>query len=130
MNFGVNKGRAPELLALLDEALDAGADITLDTYPYTPGSTTLAALLPSWAGEGGPEAVLARLEDADTAVRIRHHMEVVGADGCHGVPVEWDTVEISGVSDPALASYVGKTVRQSAEARGEESAQGRFNSIV
>ena len=61
MNFGVNKGRAPELLALLDEALAAGADISLDTYPYTPGCTTLVAMLPSWASEGGPEAVLARL---------------------------------------------------------------------
>ena len=58
MNFGVNKGRAPELLSLLDEALAAGADITLDTYPYTPGCTTLAAMLPSWASEGGPEAIL------------------------------------------------------------------------
>ncbi len=48
MNFGVNKGRAPELLTLLDDALAAGADITLDTYPYTPGCTTLVALLPSW----------------------------------------------------------------------------------
>ncbi|MEU0413999.1 D-aminoacylase [Streptomyces griseorubiginosus] len=108
MNFGVNKGRAPELLALLDEALASGADITLDTYPYTPGSTTLAALLPSWASEGGPEEVLKRLADDDTAERIRHDLEVVGADGCHGVPVDWDTIEISGVTDPALTEYVGR----------------------
>ncbi|MGX1132805.1 N-acyl-D-amino-acid deacylase [Streptomyces glaucescens] len=119
MNFGVNKGRAPELLALLDEALAAGADISLDTYPYTPGCTTLAALLPSWASEGGPEAALKRLTDPETAERIRHHMEVVGADGCHGVPVEWETIEISGVTDPALGEYVGRTVRESADARGE-----------
>nr|WBO80061.1 D-aminoacylase [Streptomyces sp. SBE_14.2] len=110
MNFGVNKGRAPELLALLDEALASGADISLDTYPYTPGCTTLAALLPSWASEGGPEAVLARLRDEDTAERIRHDLEVTGSDGCHGVPMEWDTIEISGVSDPALAEYVGRRV--------------------
>ncbi|CQR62170.1 N-acyl-D-amino-acid deacylase family protein [Streptomyces leeuwenhoekii] len=119
MNFGVNKGRAPELLALLDEALAAGADITLDTYPYTPGCTTLAALLPSWASEGGPEAVLGRLADDGTAERIRHHMEAVGSDGCHGVPVEWETIEISGVTDPALAGYVGRTVLESARLRGE-----------
>ncbi|WP_328769007.1 N-acyl-D-amino-acid deacylase family protein [Streptomyces sp. NBC_00286] len=119
MNFGVNKGKAPDLLALLDEALASGADISLDTYPYTPGSTTLAAMLPSWASEGGPEATLARLKDEDTAERIRHHMEVVGADGCHGVPIEWDTIEISGVSHPALAPYVGRTVKQSADERGE-----------
>ena len=119
MNFGVNKGRAPELLSLLDDALAAGADISLDTYPYTPGSTTLAALLPSWASEGGPEEVLRRLADQETAERVRHHLEVVGADGCHGVPVEWDTIEISGVRDPGLGDFVGRTVQESADLRGE-----------
>ncbi|MFG2093646.1 amidohydrolase family protein [Streptomyces sp. NPDC048612] len=120
MNFGVNEGRAPELLALLDRALDAGADLTLDTYPYTPGCTTLVAMLPSWASEGGPEAILTRLRDEATAARIRHDMEVAGADGCHGVPIAWDTIEISGVADPALADQVGKTVARSAAERGEE----------
>ncbi|GKQ41026.1 amidohydrolase family protein [Streptomyces sp. A012304] len=119
MNFGVNEGRAPELLALLDDALAAGADITLDTYPYTPGCTTLVALLPSWAGEGGPAEVLRRLADDGTAERVRHHLEVTGSDGCHGVPVEWDTIEISGVGDPSLSEYVGLTVAQAARSRGE-----------
>ncbi|WP_405647951.1 amidohydrolase family protein [Streptomyces sp. NBC_00019] len=119
MNFGVNKGRAPELLALLDDALAQGADISLDTYPYTPGCTTLVAMLPSWASEGGPERILERLADEATAERIRHHLEVIGADGCHGVPIEWDTIEISGVSDPSLGDFVGRTVQQSAESRGE-----------
>ncbi|MFF4601807.1 amidohydrolase family protein [Streptomyces sp. NPDC001339] len=127
MNFGVNKGRAPELLSLLDGALDAGADLSFDTYPYTPGCTTLVALLPSWAGEGGPEAVLARLRDDATAERIRHALETEGSDGCHGVPVDWDTIEISGVAAPApdpdpgpgLAGHVGRTIAQSAAVRGE-----------
>lgn len=120
MNFGVNKGRAPELLALLDRALDDGADISLDTYPYTPGCTTPVAMLPSWAGEGGPDAVLARLRDDATAERIRHVMEVEGADGCHGVPIEWETIEVSGVSDAGLAGHVGRTVARTAADRGEE----------
>ncbi|MFG2377028.1 amidohydrolase family protein [Streptomyces sp. NPDC048504] len=108
MNFGVNEGRAPELLSLLDEALATGADISLDTYPYTPGCTTLVAMLPSWASEGGPEEILRRLADDEIADRIRHHLEVIGSDGCHGVPMEWDTIEISGVTNPALAEYVGR----------------------
>ncbi|MFJ4690012.1 amidohydrolase family protein [Streptomyces sp. NPDC088766] len=119
MNFGVNEGRASELLALLDEALAAGADITLDTYPYTAGCTTLAALLPGWAGEGGPGEILRRLTDEESAERIRHDLETVGSDGCHGVPVDWGTVEISGVGSAALDAYVGRTVRESAALRGE-----------
>ncbi|MFD3971643.1 amidohydrolase family protein [Streptomyces cyaneofuscatus] len=120
MNFGVNKGKAPDLLALLDGALAAGADISLDTYPYTPGCTTLVAMLPSWASEGGPESVLTRLADPASAEKIRHHLEVLGSDGCHGVPIEWDTIEISGVGAPHLAAYVGRTVAASAALRGEE----------
>ncbi|WP_431042517.1 N-acyl-D-amino-acid deacylase family protein [Streptomyces sp. P1-3] len=119
LNFDVNKGCAPDLLALLDAALTDGADITLDTYPYLAGCTTLAALLPGWAAEGGPQATLARLRDDATAWRIRHAMEVEGADGCHGVPVDWGTVEISGVRRAALAGHVGKTVAAAARERGE-----------
>ncbi|MCB5168148.1 D-aminoacylase [Streptomyces bambusae] len=108
MNFPENAGRAGELLALLDTALAAGADITLDTYPYTPGCTTLVALLPSWANEGGPAAVLARLADPVAAGRIRTAMEVTGSDGCHGVPVDWSSIEVSGVRDPSLGHLVGR----------------------
>ena len=97
MNFPVNAGRAAELLALLDDAIAAGADITLDTYPYLPGATYLSALLPSWATEGGPAATLARLSDVDTRERIRADLEEHGSDGCHGVPVDWDTIEVNGV---------------------------------
>ncbi|HZG03363.1 MAG TPA: D-aminoacylase [Streptomyces sp.] len=120
VNFSVNAGRAPELLALLDAALADGVDLSLDSYPYLPGCTTLAALLPSWAFEGGPEAVLARLRDPEACARIRHALEVEGSDGCHGVPVDWDTVEVSGTADPALAGYVGRTVARSAADLGEE----------
>ncbi|WP_079189440.1 N-acyl-D-amino-acid deacylase family protein [Actinacidiphila paucisporea] len=107
MNFDVNAGRAADLLDVLDKALAEGADITLDSYPYTAGCTTLAALLPSWAAVGGPEATLARLRDAPTAERIRHALEVEGSDGSHGVPMDWSTIEVSGTADPALADRVG-----------------------
>ncbi|GAA2441431.1 D-aminoacylase [Actinomadura vinacea] len=116
LNFGVNRGRAAELLNLLDEAIAGGCDISLDTYPYLPGATTLAALLPSWASEGGPKATLERLADPVVRERIRHVMEVEGSDGCHGVPVEWQTIEIAGA--PAAASSVGRTVAELADASG------------
>ncbi|MFB7797098.1 amidohydrolase family protein [Isoptericola sp. NPDC056134] len=122
MNFAPNKGRAGELLALIDAALGDGVDITLDTYPYLPGSTTLSAILPSWSFSGGTDALLARLADPADRERIVDELEHVGTDGCHGCVAEWDTIEISGVQNPALAGRVGRTVE--AIARDEGRAPG------
>ena len=114
MNFPVNEGRAPQLLDLLDRAMDDGCDITLDTYPYLSGATYLAALLPSWSNAGGAEATLARLTDPDTRRRILHEIEQVGSDGCHGVPVDWRTIEINGVRGAHNTHLVGKTMHDAA----------------
>lgn len=118
MNFGVNRGRAGELLDLVDEALADGVDLTLDSYPYLPGSTTLAALLPSWATEGGPAATLTRLADPAARERIRFDVEEQGSDGCHGVVTDWATIQISGVRAAELAATVGRTVAELAAERG------------
>ncbi|MFI9160284.1 amidohydrolase family protein [Kitasatospora aureofaciens] len=118
MNFGINRGRAGELLELVDRALADGIDLTLDSYPYLPGSTTLAALLPSWATEGGPGATLARLADPADRERIRCAMEEQGSDGCHGVVADWTTIQISGVRSERLAGAVGRTVAELAAEQG------------
>ncbi|PYH00943.1 N-acyl-D-amino-acid deacylase [Arthrobacter stackebrandtii] len=120
MNFAPNKGRAPDLLGLIDRALDDGVDITLDTYPYLPGATTLSAILPSWASAGGSEPTMARLRDPDTLMHIRENVEIYGSDGCHGVVAEWETLEISGVKNPGLDAFVGKTVAQIAAESGQD----------
>ena len=110
MNFGVNAGRGGELLALVDAAIADGVDVTLDSYPYLPGSTTLAAVLPSWASEGGPAATLRRLEDPEALQRIRYALEVGGSDGCHGVTADWGTLQVSGVRNPELDDLVGTRI--------------------
>jgi N-acyl-D-amino-acid deacylase len=130
MNFPENRGRAGELLALVDRALADGVDLTLDSYPYLPGSTTLSALLPSRAAVGGPEATLARLRDAGERARIAHEVEVVGSDGCHGVPVDWDTIEIAGVRDAALGDRVGRTVARIAADERRPAADVFFDLLV
>ncbi len=117
LNFGVNAGRADELLTLLDAALAGGCDITLDSYPYLPGSTTLAALLPSWASVGGPVAVLERLADPPSLARIRHDLQITGSDGCHGLPIDWRTVQIADSRDPQA---VGRTIAELAAERRAE----------
>jgi N-acyl-D-amino-acid deacylase len=130
MNFSVNKGKAPDLLKLLDDALDDGCDISLDTYPYLPGATYLSALLPSWATEGGLDATLARLSDVDERERIRAAIEESGSDGAHGVPIDWDAIEINGVRHEHNAHLVGHSVAASARAQGTEPAKLYFDTLL
>ncbi|MET0304518.1 MAG: D-aminoacylase [Microbacteriaceae bacterium] len=118
MNFAPNRGRAGELLALVDVAVAEGIDVTLDTYPYLAGATTLAALLPSWAHDGGPDATLARLADAPTRARIRDALDVTGSDGAHGEIVEWSAMQISGVGESGPADAVGLTIAELTERAG------------
>jgi N-acyl-D-amino-acid deacylase len=119
MNYPENEGRASELLTMIDDAIADGVEISLDTYPYLPGSTTLASTLPSWAASADdPKAVL---EHPDFLAKIKHQALVEGTDGCHGCTLGWDILEIGGVSDASLASkYVGKTLAQIAEEQNKD----------
>jgi N-acyl-D-amino-acid deacylase len=130
MNFVPNRGRARELLALVDEAIADGVDVTLDTYPYLPGATTLAALLPSRLAEGGDlMRVLADL-DADGRERVRVELEEIGCDGFHGERADWTAIQISGTADPALADLVGRTVAEIAEISGRRAVDVVIDTIV
>ena len=58
-----NAGRVSERLELIDKAKAEGVDCTLELYPYPTGSSFPLSLLPSYAHEGGPDAILERLKD-------------------------------------------------------------------
>lgn len=57
--------RPSELVGPVDKARKDLVDVTFDIYPYPTGSSILVGLLPSWAQEGGPSDILARLRSGD-----------------------------------------------------------------
>ncbi|KAM0746357.1 Metallo-dependent hydrolase [Meredithblackwellia eburnea MCA 4105] len=122
LNHTENIGKAGELLEMIDTAIEDGVKVTLDSYPYTPGSTTLSSLLPSWANQGGPIETLERLKDSELRSRIQHEMEGCSCDASNKWtnPIEWDTVEFAGIENPELSSYVGKTISKLSEETGKE----------
>ncbi|KJL22597.1 N-acyl-D-glutamate deacylase [Microbacterium oxydans] len=130
MNFAPNRGRADELLALIDEAIADGVDVTLDTYPYLPGATTLSALLPSRLAESGD--LLAALSALDEAGReaVRVELEDVGCDGFHGEKADWTQIQISGTVNPALAGLVGRTIAEIASTTGRRAVDVVLDTIV
>jgi dihydroorotase/N-acyl-D-amino-acid deacylase len=111
-----NWGRSVETLRLIDEARARGVDATIDQYPYTASSTGLQALLPTWALEGGGEALKQRLADKATRARAREKViENLKYDRGGGDP---KNVQIASCRfDPSLA---GKNLAEITRAAGRE----------
>lgn len=82
------QGRSKDLLALVDEAVARGVDITLDQYPYPAGSTGLTVQFPRWSRDGGDAKLAERLKDP--AMRSRIHDALV-----------YELTEVRGRNDPA-----------------------------
>jgi N-acyl-D-amino-acid deacylase len=79
----------PEAIEVIEGARDRGVEVAADVYPYTAGGTGLEATIPSWAHEGGGDALRARLEDPEVRDRLRRELET-------GSPGWWNIVEASG----------------------------------
>src|ERR1700691_616272 len=69
-----NWGRMPEVVAKIDAARAAGADVTADTYAYTAWFNSFSAFVPPWAHDGGDAKMVDRLKDPATRERIRKDM--------------------------------------------------------
>lgn len=66
-----NWGKVKKTLRMIDEARARGVCVHSDVYPYTAGSTALAAMaLPLWAFEGSHEQLMQRLRDPATRERM------------------------------------------------------------
>ncbi|KJQ54980.1 family 20 glycosylhydrolase [Microbacterium sp. SA39] len=130
MNFAPNRGRADELLALVDEAIADGVDVTLDTYPYLPGATTLAALLPSRLAATGDLLGAISALDARGREDVRVELEEIGCDGFHGERADWSVIQISGTSNPALSDLVARTVAEIAATTGRRAVDVVLDTII
>jgi N-acyl-D-amino-acid deacylase len=109
--------RSRETLRLVEEARGRGVDVTIDQYPYTASSTSVAAaLFPAWALEGGDAAVKARLADPASRQRIREVVvEKLSNERGGGDP---GNVQIASCRfDPSLA---GKNLAEITRERGRE----------
>jgi N-acyl-D-amino-acid deacylase len=86
-----NWAKLPDALALLDQARARGVDVAADRYPYIASSTGLSSQLPGWAKDGGPEATMTRLLDADERRRIIQYLRTRST--------RWETIVVASVRD-------------------------------
>jgi len=112
-----NWGKVCATLRLMERARKIGVEVNCDVYPYTAGSTTITALLPTWALEGGVEKMLERLKDKETREKIKTEIEEDKMKGENFLKAAgWCGVLISQCS---IEKYEGKTLEEILKEKGQ-----------
>jgi len=112
-----NWGRMPEVVAKINAARAAGADVSADTYAYTAWFNDFSAFIPPWAHDGGTAKLIERLKDPATRARIHKDMLTVSQDWDN----EWqeisgpDAIMIGAVQNPKLLPFQGKRLSEIAK---------------
>ena len=114
-----NWGRIRATLSLIQESRRAGMDLTVDQYPYTAGCTSLGVVIPAWAHDGGPEALIGRVRDQRRAL-LAHLQDIAEPDGWLANDGGWKSVIVSGVRTDRNRNCEGKSIQQLADERGRE----------
>jgi N-acyl-D-amino-acid deacylase len=103
-----------DMLALrrIDQALDAGLDVSIDMHTRLHGLTNLSAALPAWAFEGGAEALRRRLRDPAARRAIAGHESLITSFALGG----WERVSL--LTSRRRPDLVGKSFQEIADAAG------------
>jgi N-acyl-D-amino-acid deacylase len=125
-------GSMPKVVAKIQAARNSGLDMAASMYPYLAGATALASCLPPWVADGGTEKLLARLRDPATRRRIKLEMaaEHPGWENLYLISGGPTGVMISGVDNPTLKKYDGKTVAQMAQAEKKDPLDALFDFVL
>jgi len=125
-------GNMPKIVGQIQAARDGGQDVTADMYPYIAGGTALASSLPPWVADGGMEKLLQRLHDPATRAKIKAEM---AADHPDWENIYFDSgggsgVLVSGVVNPEMKKFDGKTIAQIAEAQKKSQLDALFDFVI
>jgi N-acyl-D-amino-acid deacylase len=125
-------GNMPKIVGQIQAARDAGQDVTANMYPYTAGGTALASSLPPWVADGGMEILFERLHDPAIRAKIKVDM---AADRPGWENIFFDSgggagVMVSGVENPELKKFNGKTIAQIAVAQKKSELDTLFDFVI
>jgi N-acyl-D-amino-acid deacylase len=127
-----NWGRMPEVVAKINAARAAGADVTADTYAYTAWFNDFSAFIPQWAHDGGTAKLVERLKDPATRERIRKEMLAPSKDWDN----EWqeipspEAIMIGVVQNPKMLPLQGKRLSEVATLWNKDPMDALFDFLI
>ena len=114
-----NAAKVEFTLAMIDDEINHGMNITMDMYPYLVGQGGLAMFLPFWVHEGGAEKLIERLRDHQQRKKIKWQMvEPELFPGYQSYTRElgwktcWDKIIICNISSKKNKGFMGKSIAE------------------
>jgi N-acyl-D-amino-acid deacylase len=125
------RGRAQQMLDLIERARRSGLDIASDQYPYVMTSGSLTSNFPAWALEGGMDAFLERLAEPSIRDRIRKDWEegIAGWDN-RIKAVGWQHIYICDVSEEGDTHWIGKSVSECAAQQEQDPGDFAMDMLI
>jgi N-acyl-D-aspartate/D-glutamate deacylase len=109
-------GQMPELTATIAAARARGQDVQANVYPYRAGQNNLASIIPPWAHEGGPKAMIERLKDQSLRPRLENEINngIPGANWYNHYTATggWDGMLLVSLSNPKYKQFEGKRMSE------------------
>ena len=126
-----NWGKMDALIAAIEDARRHGTRVTADMYVYTAGATGFDAAMPPWVQDGGLEAWIARLRDAQVRARVLQEMRnpTPSWENLFGEAGPQGTLLLA-FKNPALKPLTGKTLAAVAEQRGVTPEEAVIDLVV
>lgn len=116
-----NWDKLDTVLAKINALRAQGVPITADMYTYVAGATGLDAAMPTWVQAGGYDKWAERLQDPDTRARVKAEMAENAQDWENlGYLAGPDGMVLLEFKNEDLKKYMGKTVSEVAEMRGQD----------
>lgn len=116
----------------IEAARSRGVDVAADMYLYTAGGTSLSAVIPSWASEGGTASLMGRLKDPATRARLKNEMKA-GSPGWWNI-VEaaggWDNIVVVSTGNEDNKRFENKSVAQIAKEWNKDPADAAFDLVL
>lgn len=125
-----NREYYPEALKKMEDARAEGIEVTFDQYPYTAGSTVLAAMLPPWMHEGGTVQMLERLKDPVSRQKAKQDIAESTEYENFVYNSGWDNVIVASVGSEKNKQIEGKSVAEIASLRGVDPADAGFDILI
>jgi N-acyl-D-amino-acid deacylase len=127
-----NWGEMPQIVAKIDAARAAGADVSANTYAYTAWFNDFSAFIPPWAHDGGTTKLVERLKDPAARARIRKDMLTPSKDWDN----EWqeipgpDAVMIGAVQNPKLLPLQGRRLSEIAQLWNKDPMDALYDFLI